>query len=297
MEYHEEMSCGNATLHIQVISREKIEGFLSDLSFLNYRLANIERRKRDIDQKTDLQWDQTKVGKDLWLEKDCLHMIGHWEEGEVQKILVCLFAKKLEEQALYPFHASGVRYQGKNIMFMGGESNSGKSMSQIEGCRRGGKILSTETFIVDRWGDIVLGSKSVFLRKRAKGTERTDKPDQDQGIALFFNKKPEFLIYDGSEKKIDLVVLPDIDGHFETSLGQMSSYEKEYQTFHCICDYWGERILIASGLPMPLLDTDELRKKRASFISEFSQKSYYYIRGKTPQIILDEVEKVLEREK
>ena len=51
MEYREEMSCGNATIQIQVISREKIEGFLADLSFLNYRLANIERRKRDIDQK------------------------------------------------------------------------------------------------------------------------------------------------------------------------------------------------------------------------------------------------------
>ena len=60
-------------------------------------------------------------------------------------------------------------------MFLGGEANSGKSMSQIEGSRRGGFVVSTETTVTDERGWAVMGSKSVFLRKRAKGTERVDK--------------------------------------------------------------------------------------------------------------------------
>jgi len=180
-------------------------------------------------------------------------------------------------------------------MFMGGESNSGKTMCHIEGCRRGGQILSTETFVLDSRGEIVLGSKNVFLKKRAKGTERIDKPDIDQGIAIFFDDRPDFQIYEGEHKQIDLVVLPDIDGHYETVVGEMSSYEKEYQTFHCIGDYWGSRTLIASGLPMPILDTEALRRKRAAFIARFASRPYWFIRAKTPQLVLDEVEKVLGR--
>ncbi len=37
-------------------------------------------------------------------------------------------------------------------MFLGGESNHGKSMGQIEACRRGALLVSTETTVVDEPG-------------------------------------------------------------------------------------------------------------------------------------------------
>jgi len=298
MEYSEMFSCAGVRIDIRVKTETKMERLLSDLTFLRYRLAGVEREtssSRAPAKGPDLFWDRTKLPKDIRWTGECVELSGSWEEGELQRVIVSLFARKLEENNLFPFHASGIRLSGKNILFLGGESNSGKSMSQIEGSRRGGEILSTETFILDREGKIVSGSTDVFLVKRAKGTERIDKLDLSQGIHLFFEKEPAFVHYTGDETNIDLVVLPDIDGHFNTAMGEMATYEKEYQTFHCICDYWGDRILLASGFPMPLLDTDELRRKRAVFIAQFALRPYFYIRAKTPQLVLDEVEKIVDK--
>ena len=75
-------------------------------------------------------------------------------------------------------------------MFMSGEGNHGKTMAQIEGSKRGGLVVSTETTVTDERGWVVTGSKSVFLRTRSKGTERADKPDRDQGVAKFFDQTP-----------------------------------------------------------------------------------------------------------
>jgi len=44
---------------------------------------------------------------------------------------------------------------------------------------------------------------------------------------------------------------------------------------------------------MPLLDTDELRARRAAFVERFCERPFYFIRAATPQLLLDEVEKVL----
>ena len=49
-----------------------------------------------------------------------------------------MLALRMEAAGLHPFHGSAVRYRGRTVMFLGGESNHGKSMGQIEACRRGG---------------------------------------------------------------------------------------------------------------------------------------------------------------
>jgi len=178
-------------------------------------------------------------------------------------------------------------------MFLGGESNSGKSMSQIEGSRRGAEVVSTETVVTDERGWSMLGSKSIFLRKRAKGTERADKLSQDQGVALFFGQAPEVKIRT-TPGDIDLVVMPDIDGNYDITSAPLSRFEAEYQTYHCLMNYLGLHQLLAPGLVMPIIDTPELRQRRADFCSRFCERPYHIMRGKTPSDILDEVEKLLD---
>jgi hypothetical protein len=177
-------------------------------------------------------------------------------------------------------------------MFLGGESNHGKTMSQIEGCRRGGLLVSTETTVTDERGWAMMGSKNVFLRKRAKGTERSDLPNQDEGVAKFFDKTPEFVAFE-EESDVDLVILPAIDGHFDTKVVEMIRFEREYQTYHSLMNYFGLNQLLAPGLAMPIIDSDELRSKRADFCHRFAGRPYYMIRAKNPQIVLDEVEKLM----
>jgi len=141
---------------------------------------------------------------------------------------------------------------------------------------------------------VIAGSRDVFLVKRAKGTERADKPSQNAGVLkLFGGVLPDLTVFLTQPARIERVILPDIDGHFDTSVTELGEFEKAYQTFHCLVGYLGLNTLLASGLAMPLLDTEELRARRAAFIQTFIQKPYHLIRARTPQLLLDEVEKLL----
>ena len=292
LQLSEEMSVGAARLRVDVHGRQPLEHVLDEMSFLNYRLAN-SAIERDVTRPApDVVWHQDAAGKNIRYENGTLVLTGEWFQGELQKIVVSMLALRMEKVGLHPFHASAVRYRDRTIMFLGGETNHGKTMSQIEGCRRGGLVVSTETTVTDERGWAVMGSKNVFLRQRAKGTERSDLPNQDQGVAKFFDKTPPFVNYDEASD-VDLVILPAIDGHYDTSVAQMIPFEKEYQTFHSLMNYLGLNQLLAPGLPMPVIDADELRLQRADFAQRFAQRPYYLIRAKTPQIVWDEVERLL----
>jgi hypothetical protein len=44
---------------------------------------------------------------------------------------------------------------------------------------------------------------------------------------------------------------------------------------------------------MPMVDNDALRRRRASFVARFCERPFFFIRAATPQVLLDEVDKVL----
>ena len=264
-----------------------------DMTFLSYRLADVQVADAVTREVTDVLWKVDEPVKDIRCAGGLLQLDGEWYAGEIQKILVSILAMRLEETGLHPFHASAVRYKGKTIMFMGGESNHGKTMSQLEGCRRGGLNISTETLVLDERGWVAMGSLNVFLVKRAKGTERSDLASQDEGVAKLFGKAPEVNHY-LEPSSVDLVVLPSIDGNFATSFKELGQFEKEYQGFHSMMNYFGLNQLLSPGLVMPVIDTEEKRRKRAAFGRRFAEpRPYYMIRAATPQLIFDELEKHL----
>jgi hypothetical protein len=291
LQLAEEMSCGDAHLRIDVYGSQPLEHVLDEMSFLDYRLASVQIESETTRPVADVVWRQDVSEKDIRYDGGALILDGRWFQGELQKIIVSMLALRMEAVGLHPFHASAVRYRGRTIMFLGGESNHGKTMSQIEGCRRGGLLVSTETTVTDERGWAMMGSKSVFLRKRAKGTERSDLPNQDEGVAKFFDKTPEFVPYN-EPSNVDLVILPAIDGHFDTKVVDMIPFEREYQTYHSLMNYFGLNQLLAPGLVMPIIDSDELRGNRADFCHRFAERPYYMIRAKNPQLVLDEVEKL-----
>lgn len=289
----EEMMSGDGVLRIDVVGADNQEHVLDEMTFLNYRLASVQSRKEIQKSKPDIIWNREKSIKDIRYKGGQLFLDGEWEQGELNKVCVSMLAFEMEKVGLHPFHSSAVRYRGKTILFLGGENNHGKSMSQIEGCRRGGQIVSTETTVTDDDGIVIMGSKNVYLRMRAKGTERADLPSQDQGVAKFFDKEPEFVNFE-EPAPIDLVIMPGIDGHFDTKVVEMNRFEREYQTYHSVMNYFGlNQLLAPGGLVMPIVDTDELRQKRGNFVSRFVEnKPYFMIRAKTPQILFEEAEKL-----
>ena len=54
-----------------------------------------------------------------------------------------------------------------------------------------------------------------------------------------------------------------------------------------------EEMSAGAGWPMPVLDTDALRHARACFVERFADRLFFFIRAATPQVLLDEVDRIL----
>jgi hypothetical protein len=286
------MSAGPARLRVDVLGGPARASIVEDMDFLNYRLAAVTMEDAVTLGQPDVIWD-VEADTDISYDGHAMKLAGEWSAGAIQKVLVTMLALRMEAVGLHPSHSSAVRYRDRSILFLGGESNHGKSMGQIEACRRGGLLISTETTVIDEDINAVMGSKSVFLReKRAKGTERADKAAPTQGVNKFWGDMPTWEEYD-EISEIDVVVLPAIDGNFDPSTKKLGDFESQFQALHSLQNYFLTNELLAPGFPMPLTDTEALRKARARFCLKFGDRPFYFVRAATPQVLMDEVDKVL----
>lgn len=288
----EEMSAGVARVRVDLIGSEVPEHVLENMDFLNYRLAAVQLESEVTLGDPDIVWNKDAADKSVAWDGRMMRFDGDWAVGPLQKAIVTVLALRMEAQGLHPFHSAAVRYRDKTVLFLGGESNHGKSMGQIEACRRGGKLISTETTVIDESGAAVMGSKSVFLKSRAKGTERADKAAPDRAVEIFFGDMPSWEEYNESSD-VDVVVVPAIDGNFEPSMVEMGPFERQFQALHSLQNYFLLNELLAPGWPMPMVDTEELRMKRADFLERFCTRPFHFIRAASPQVLMDESDKII----
>jgi hypothetical protein len=287
----EELSVGPARLRVDVSGAHPPAHVLEDTHFLDYRPAEVHVAPGATLERPDVLWHQ-QGDRSIRYDGRGMTLTGDWGPGSLQKVIVAMLALRLEERGLHPFHASAVRYRDRTVMFLGGESNHGKSMCQIEACRRGAALVSTETTVVDEAGLAVMGSKDVFLKKRVQGTERVDKAAPDRGVEKFFGTLPSWEVY-AAPSPVDIVVVPAIDGNYATSLAEMIPFERQFQTLHSLQNYFLLNELLAEDWPMPIVDTDALRRRRAGFVARFCRRPFYFVRAASPQLLVDEVEAVM----
>jgi len=289
----EELSAGPARLRIDVHGSQPVEHVLDDMTFLNYRLVDVRIAPEVTLAEPDIVWNQDAT-KGIAYDGRQLTFTGPWPAGPIQKVVVTMLALRMESLGLHPFHASAVRYRNRTVLFLGGESNHGKSMGQIEACRRGAKLVSTETTVIDETGHAVVGSREPFLKKRTEGTERADKAAPERGVEKFFDGMPTWELHT-EPSNVDVVIVPAIDGNFDSSCVEMIPFERQFQTFHSVQNYFLTNELLAPGFPMPVVDSDPRRAARADFVQRFAERPYFFVRAATPQVLLDEVDRVLKR--
>jgi hypothetical protein len=287
----EEFAAGPARLRVDVHGGEPIDHVLDDMSFLNYRLAEVRLEPAVTLAAPDVVWERAGQ-KAIAYDGRTMTLTGRWPAGPIQKLIVALLALRMEAAGLHPFHASAVRYRDRTVLFLGGESNHGKTMAQIEACRRGALLVSTETTVIDEAGRAVLGSREPFIRRRTEGTERADKAAPEAGVAKFFGALPTWGLYP-EPTTVDLVVVPAIDGNYEPSTVEMIPFERQFQTLHSVQNYFLLNELLAPGLAMPIIDSDRLRAARAGFVARFCERPYHFVRAATPQVLLDAVDRLL----
>ena len=291
LQLSQEFVAGPARIRFDVLGTEPVDTALADKDFLDYRLADVRIETEPTLDAPDIVWERD-AEKSIEYDGRWMTFRGDWASGPIQKVVVTMLALRLEEKGLHPFHASAVRYRDKTVLFLGGESNHGKSMGQIEACRRGALLVSTETTVIDEEGRVIDGSKHPFLKKRNVGTERADKAAPERGVEKFFGGMPTWEIY-REKAPVDVVIVPAIDGNFDPSTVEMIPFERQFQSFHSLQNYFLLNELLAPGHPMPVVDTDGLRAARAGFVERFADRPYYFVRAATPQVLLDEVERVI----
>lgn len=296
--FSEQISSNKAVIRFDVVGGPERTAVAEDMSFLNYRLGSVKVSHQITEDTPDIVWYYDDAVKSIRYENDQLILTSFWEEGELNKIMVSMLANEMDKVGLHPFHSSSVVYKGHGILLVGGENNHGKSMSQLEGCRRGASIFSTETTVMDHETGIALyGSKNVYVRKRAKGTERSDLADQDEGVKMFFGDEPEMpMCYDPTN--MELAVMPCIDGWFKTEVKPMGQFEAAYQSYHSMMNFFGLNQLLCGkhGLVMPIVDTDARRQDRGAFCAKYAAgRPYFMIRAKSPQLVFDEIDKLMDQ--
>jgi hypothetical protein len=291
LQLSQEFVAGPARIRFDVLGTEPVDTALADKDFLDYRLADVRIETEPTLDAPDIVWERD-AEKSIEYDGRWMTFRGDWASGPIQKVVVTMLALRLEEKGLHPFHASAVRYRDTTVLFLGGESNHGKSMGQIEACRRGALLVSTETTVIDEEGRVIDGSKHPFLKKRNVGTERADKAAPERGVEKFFGGMPTWEIY-REKAPVDVVIVPAIDGNFDPSTVEMIPFERQFQSFHSLQNYFLLNELLAPGHPMPVVDTIERRAARAAFIDRFTQRPFHFVRAATPQVLLDEVERVL----
>jgi hypothetical protein len=291
LQLSHEFVAGPARIRFDVLGSEPVGEALADKDFLDYRLADVRIEAEPTLEAPDIVWARD-AEKSIEYDGRRMTFRGDWASGPIQKVVVTMLALRLEERGLHPFHASAVRYRDKTVLFLGGESNHGKSMGQIEACRRGALLVSTETTVIEEDGRVIDGSKRPFLKKRNVGTERADKAAPERGVEKFFGEMPTWELYTRPDP-VDVVIVPAIDGNFDPSTVDMIPFERQFQTFHSLQNYFLLNELLAPEHPMPVVDTPERRAARATFAERFTDRPFHFIRAATPQVLLDEVERVL----
>jgi len=291
LQLTEEMSAGPARLRIDVYGRRPRDHVLDDLTFLNYRLADVRISPQVTLAEPDIVWREDGE-KDVTYDGRVVTFTGPWPAGPIQKVIVAVLALRMEAVGLHPSHSAAVRYRDRTLLFLGGESNHGKSMGLIEAGVRGALQVASETTVIDEDGRAVMGSVDTFLRKRTEGTERSDKAAPNRGVEKFWGEMPSWGMYEGTPE-IDLVIVPAIDGNFDPATSELIPFERQFQFLHSLQNYFLTNELLAPGHVMPLVDNDALRRRRADFVARFCERPFYFIRAATPQVLLDEVEKVL----
>ena len=220
-------------------------------------------------------------------------LTGPWPAGPIQKVVVALLALRMEAAGLHPFHASAVRYRDRTVMFLGGESNHGKSMGQIEACRRGALLVSTETTVIDEAGAAVHGlarSRSSRSAPRAPSAPTRRRPSA--AWPKFFGTMPSWELYH-EPSPVDVVVVPAIDGNFDPSLAADDPVRAPVPDAPLAPELLPAQRAAGARLADADRRPDALRAARAGFVARFCERPFYFVRAATPQVLMDEVDRVL----
>jgi hypothetical protein len=81
LQLSEQLSCGAGRLRIDVHGSQALVHVLDDMTFLSYRLADVEIEPEVTRQNPDIIWYQDASEKQIQYENNILALKGNWFQG------------------------------------------------------------------------------------------------------------------------------------------------------------------------------------------------------------------------
>src|SRR5450756_821720 len=108
LQLTEEFSAGAARLRVDVYGGEPREHVLDDLTFLNYRLADVRISPEVTLADADIIWNQDG-DKAVSYDGRAVTFTGPWPAGPIQKVIVAVLALRMEAVGLQPVSYTHLR--------------------------------------------------------------------------------------------------------------------------------------------------------------------------------------------
>jgi len=93
LQLSEEMSAGDARLRVDVYGSHPIDHVLEDMSFLNYRLADVRIEPEVTLSAPGIVWNQ-EGAKAISYDGSVMTFDGDWAEGPLQKVIVTMLSRR-----------------------------------------------------------------------------------------------------------------------------------------------------------------------------------------------------------
>ena len=202
LQLSEEMSAGAARLRVDVYGGEPREHVLDDLTFLNYRLADVRISPDGDAGGAGHRLAPGRREGDRLRRSRRMTFTGPWPAGPIQKVIVTMLALRMEAVGLHPFHASAVRYRGKTRPL----PRRRVEPRQVDGPDRGLPPRRAARSHRDdghrrgrprrRW------ARSRHVPQEAdRGHRAADKAAPKRGVEKFFGEMPTWGMYDGPSQR------------------------------------------------------------------------------------------------
>ena len=92
---------------------------------------------------------------------------------------------------------------------------------------------------------------------------------------------------------IDSSIVPAIDGNFDPSTVEMIPFERQFQTFHSVAELLPAQRAAGARVRDAAPRHRRAAAARADFVGRFAERPFFFIRAANPQVLLDEVDRVL----
>ena len=217
-----------------------------------------------------------------------------WPAGPIQKVIVAC-SRCGWRPRLHPFHASAVRYRDRTILFLGGESNHGKSMGQIEACRRGALLVSTETTVIDESGSVVIGLEGAVPEEaRPRAPSAPTRPRPERGVEKFFGEHADLGALHRAERRRPRHRARPSTATSTPRAGRDDPVRAPVPDAPLAPELLPAQRAARTRHPDAASSTrSRCAGARAAFVERFAERPYFFVRAATPQVLLDEVERVL----